>query len=77
MEGERHRMRQIILLKNYDCPENMCLNVTQFKATLIIQELRRPTRPLKAHRLDEVKAFPCYVLNWRDPLGQSAVKDTT
>ena len=49
-------------------------NVTQSKATLIIKELRRPTRPLKADLLDEVKAFHCCVLNWRDHLGQSVIK---
>ena len=39
--------------------------------------LRRPTRPWKADPLDEVKAFHCCFLNWRDHLEQSAIKKRT
>ena len=52
----------------------MILNVTQSKAKFIIQMAGRPLIPLKADHLENVKAFHCHILNWRDLLEQFGFK---
>ena len=40
----------------------------------IIQRVAKANKTFKSPPLDEVKAFHCCVLNWRDHLGQSVIK---
>ena len=54
-------------------PDDVMLNVTQTNA-IYIYNSERPLRPPKADRLDDVKAFHCHILNWRDHLEQSEIK---
>ena len=52
----------ILFEKLVACPDNISLNVTQSKVTLIIH---RDLQASKANRPHEVKAFHYYFVDWR------------